>query len=312
MGGDLNYLLIGFFFVKQVDFFVIGTQKGGTKSLYSYFDAHPMVHMPYHFEVGFFTFDERYKKGLSWYLKEYFGKAEKQKKWGEISPQYMSAIYSAKRIKEHFPKTHLISSLRNPIDRAYSAYRMMVRKGTEKRTFEQAVDDLEQDLINRDPIIEFNEILGEFEYLRTGFYGFILNQYLQFFSKDQIKIIFTEHLQSRPEDTLYELFQFVGVDGSKLPHNYKEKRHKGGGPRFPLLNMFFDSKFYRILAEPIKPFLPRKWRNLSHKIQEWNVSPDDNPTLSTELRLKLKRIYQKDIEILESTFNLKVPWYDFH
>jgi Sulfotransferase domain len=39
------------------------------------------------------------------------------------------------------PQARLIALLRNPVDRTYSDYQRMVRKGREIRTFEEAVEE---------------------------------------------------------------------------------------------------------------------------------------------------------------------------
>src|SRR5262245_31914907 len=48
------------------DFIVIGAQKSGTSSLYSYLRQHPQVAPPVHKEI--YYFDRHYSRGLSWYL----------------------------------------------------------------------------------------------------------------------------------------------------------------------------------------------------------------------------------------------------
>src|SRR5947199_6934794 len=47
------------------DFLIIGTQRGGTTSLYHYLQAHPCIGPASTKEVHFF--DMRFNKGLAWY-----------------------------------------------------------------------------------------------------------------------------------------------------------------------------------------------------------------------------------------------------
>src|SRR3989337_2740966 len=51
------------------DFLIIGTQKGGTKSLSYFLSQHPQVHMPVSIsgELHYFDRDSNYKKGDLWY-----------------------------------------------------------------------------------------------------------------------------------------------------------------------------------------------------------------------------------------------------
>src|SRR5215831_18496905 len=48
------------------DFIVIGAQKSGTSSMFSYLRQHPQVARPMHKEI--YYFDRHYSRGLSWYL----------------------------------------------------------------------------------------------------------------------------------------------------------------------------------------------------------------------------------------------------
>ena len=47
------------------DFIIIGAQKGGTSSLFSYLNQHPQLQLPDKKEIHFF--DNDYQKGISWY-----------------------------------------------------------------------------------------------------------------------------------------------------------------------------------------------------------------------------------------------------
>lgn len=122
----------------KVDFLVIGAQKSGTTSLFHYLRAHPRIHIPFVKEIGFFSNERKFRKGVQWYLK-HFSDAEPHQIVGEVSPQYMAHPAAPGRIHSLFPDTRLIAVLRNPIDRAHSAYRMAVRRGGEKRAVEEAL-----------------------------------------------------------------------------------------------------------------------------------------------------------------------------
>ena len=47
------------------DFYIIGTQKGGTSSLYDYLTEHPSIESCYSKEPSYF--DRYYERGLNWY-----------------------------------------------------------------------------------------------------------------------------------------------------------------------------------------------------------------------------------------------------
>ena len=87
--------------------------------------------MPPEKEVNFFSDAAKYSKGLAWYLDEYFGLSSPSKLWGEASPSYMSYDYIPKRISICLPSIKFVAILRDPVDRAYSHYRMSVERNLE-------------------------------------------------------------------------------------------------------------------------------------------------------------------------------------
>ena len=130
------------------DFIIIGTQKGGTTSLYRYLIEHPCVAPIYIKEPHFF--DIYFYKGLQWYRAHFPTAVEKyyarhiQKHdliTGEASPYYLFHPQAARRVAKTLPKARLIVLLRNPIDRAYSQYQHQTRQdGVEPLTFEEALE----------------------------------------------------------------------------------------------------------------------------------------------------------------------------
>jgi len=127
---------------KSLDFIIIGAQKAATTSLYKYLNAHPAIFMPPDKEVPFFTRPDLYQKGLAWYLQTHFANASPDQLWGKATPQYMCDPQAPARIYHALPEVKLIASLRHPIKRSFSHYKMAVHRGVEQRTFDEAISDL--------------------------------------------------------------------------------------------------------------------------------------------------------------------------
>lgn len=123
---------------SKVDFILIGAQKPSTTCLFHYLRAHPQIHIPLVKEVGFLSRERGFKKGGYWYLYQ-FVDATPQQTVGEPSRQYMMNPAVPARIHARCPDIKLIASLRNPIDRTYSSYRMTVRLGSEQRLEQEAL-----------------------------------------------------------------------------------------------------------------------------------------------------------------------------
>src|SRR5690606_27505842 len=89
---------------------------------------HPDIFMPRCKSTRFFI--DKYDRGLPWYEAHFKGHHEKA--IGEASVGYFAKTDSADRIRKHMPDVKMIATLRDPVDRAYSALgrlRATARKG---------------------------------------------------------------------------------------------------------------------------------------------------------------------------------------
>ena len=122
--------------MTKPNFLIIGAQRCGTTSLYNYLIQHPQIVPSSKKEVHFF--DLNFHLGQSWYEK-HFPEVSDNILTGEASPYYIFHPLCPKRIFDYDPSVKLIVILRNPIDRAYSHYRHIVRLGHEPLKFEDAL-----------------------------------------------------------------------------------------------------------------------------------------------------------------------------
>jgi hypothetical protein len=132
------------------DFLMIGAQKSGTSAIYAYLSQHPQVFTSENKEPGFFAFeglqrsfagpdDARAGRDIVRDLERYrrlFREVGDKARAGEASSIYLYAPQAAERIHHYIPNAKLIAVLRDPVDRAYSAYRHLVRDGRESLSFE--------------------------------------------------------------------------------------------------------------------------------------------------------------------------------
>src|ERR1700730_9070734 len=128
------------------DFLIIGTQRGGTTSLFHYLEAHPCVRPAVNKDLHFF--DRKYNKGLAWYrghfptrVERYYAQKIRGRAFltGEASPSYLFHPHTPGRVAQAVPHVKLIVLLRNPVTRAYSQYHHAVELGHETLSFEDAI-----------------------------------------------------------------------------------------------------------------------------------------------------------------------------
>jgi Sulfotransferase domain len=195
------------------DFVIIGAQKGGTSFLYYLLTRHPLVEPAARKELHFFDKPERFANGAGWYRRCFPRSAWKDGRrsiTGEATPSYLFDPPVAERMAEIVPKARLITLLRNPIDRAYSHYQMQVKRGTEPRTFEEAIEQQHSSYVSR------------------GIYVDQLLRWFEFFSKEQMLILKSEDFFERPVEILKVVLTFLDLpDWQPDASDLQQRRHTG-------------------------------------------------------------------------------------
>lgn len=199
------------------DFLIIGSTKCGTTSLYEYMCEHPRILSAIWKEPEFFRFPER---GLDWYVSHFprTPQAPRQYLTGEASSCYLSIWVAKERVRASFPDAKLITLVRDPVDKAISHCHHDRKIGCEHRTPDEAINR-ELDLLEPldDPFHQAEEYWKtERGYVWLGLYTYMIENWLTEFSKHQLLVIPSEDLWQRPEQTLTQVFDFVGVEDHRL------------------------------------------------------------------------------------------------
>lgn len=260
----LGYL--GFKKIKLPDFLIIGTQKGGTTSLFNHLVKHPKIEMSPNFidgrffhyysqkEVHFFNSNFFFKKGIRWY-KSIFNNNNKLQ--GEKTPNYISNFKAHERMFEIVPNAKLILILRNPIDRAFSAYNHQKQQSV---CWDKIIDIQKQ---NFNEIISLNtENLIQTNLIKRGFYVDQIENLYKYFKSEQVLILISEHMKKDPQAIYNKIFEFLGVETMQI--EYKPNIHK----REYQETMSLESR--KKLEEIYKPYNERLFKLLGYRIEEWN------------------------------------------
>lgn len=197
------------------DFLIIGAQRAGTSSLYSYLRRNPLVGKARRKEIHYFDF--KYDRGLDWYRSQFPTVAEKlaaerrvegEFLTGEASPYYLFHPLVPARVRETLPGVKLIALLRNPVTRAYSHYQLQCRRGNEQLSFEEAVErESERVREHRDP----NRAPRRFSYLARGVYIDQLERWFSHFPAEQILVLRSEDLFEDPASVTETVSAFLGI-----------------------------------------------------------------------------------------------------
>jgi hypothetical protein len=210
------------------NFIIVGTAKGGTKSLINYLGQHQDIYTA-HTETHFFNRD--YNKGFDYYSK-FFDGWNGEKAIGEKTPKYMYSSEAPKRIYECNPDMKLIFLLRDPVTRAYSNYIHSYRAGIELYSFEARIKN---ELNPKKTGHHFN--LNDIDYLERGKYAKQIKRYMKYFDKKNMFFIISEKFWKNELDTVKKVFNFLKVDNKINSIDLSKKGNVGFFPRFRFISL---------------------------------------------------------------------------
>lgn len=207
--------------LRSPDFIIIGSPRCGTTSLYKYITSHPQILAAANKEICFFS--EHFNKGFAWYQAHFPPLIDSQHfLTGEATPTYLTHPLAAERLYECLPKVKLIVILRNPGDRAFSHYQMLVRRGTERRSFESAIDSELKLLAGAtETSLEDRSYWKDCHYIYKSLYFNSLKQWIKIFPKQQFLILQSEEFYANPAATLKQVFEFLDLADFQLG-NYQK------------------------------------------------------------------------------------------
>lgn len=296
--------------MKKLDFLIIGAQKSGTTSLHMYLNTHPQIYMPIEKEAPFFSKDNIYQKGWDVYAMKYFLNVPKDKICGKATPHYMGDPRVPQRIYEMMPNIKLIAILRNPIERAFSHYKMSVRRGLEKRSFDEAV----RELMNEDHLNYARSLLLEGiepetnSYLVWGEYGRIIENYLNLFNREKLLIIFTEELEKQPLETIKKIFRFIEIEEDFIPPNLNVNYHVG--IKHDYLYKLTNVSLLQLIWQNIPEKYRNNFRNIfKNLLDNFNLpSQEIKAEISLETKNCMLKFYREDVIKLNQLIKRNNLW----
>jgi len=192
----------------RVAFIVAGVQKGGTTALFDYLGEAPELALSRVKEVHFFDDEAR-----DWAQPDYgayhasFAPFDGRPR-GEATPIYLYWPNSLERIAAYNPSMKLIVVLRDPVERAWSHWKMEYARGAETGSFAWCVREGRQRLFDAEPW-GFHR---EFSYVERGFYGEQMARLFELFAPDQVLALRSDGLRGAPDVALSQVRGFLGLD----------------------------------------------------------------------------------------------------
>jgi Sulfotransferase domain len=206
------------------DFVIIGAEKAGTTFLYWQLCQHPYVEPAAEKELHFFDSPKWSNRDVRWYRSQFPPPAWRDGQkviTGEASPYYLFHPTSPFRASETMPDVKLIALLRNPVDRAYSAYNHKVAAKWEPLSFEEALAEEEKRTAGElERMLSDDSYYGRnirvHAYRSRGIYVDQLQRWHEHFPRDQLLVLKSEDLFADPIETVETVHEFLDLPKSEL------------------------------------------------------------------------------------------------
>ncbi len=239
--------------VKFPNFIIIGSQRCGTTSLYTYLAQHPQILTPIKKEMDFFSW--HFDRGIDWYLAHFPPMpVGEQFLTGEASPSYFDSLEAPERLYSAFPEVKLVVLLRNPVDRAISQFYRLTELNWEVRSFDRAISD-EIARLAQNPAYIIGEEPGN--YLARGRYIEFIKNWLNFFPKEQLLVLRSEDFYAGTATTVKQVLEFLDLPEYQLP----EYQNANPGSYQPISDSMRDrlSDYFRPYNQELEDYLRRKF-----------------------------------------------------
>ncbi len=296
--------------MSMPNFLVIGAAKCGTSALCDYLAQHPQVYLCPSKEPNFFIAEGRSEipfrgprdrevltKQDGWVstldrYRRLFAGVTSERAIGEGSTWYIYDERAPGQIHRYLPEAKLISLLRNPVDRAYSAFNMMLMDGRETTTsFAKAI-------AAEDERVRSNwELL--WHYRRMGFYYEQLERYYQLFDARQMYVILYEDFTTRPREVMRDVLRFLDVDDDFEP-DMSERSNVSMVPKHSSYQRFIVSQ--SPLKSAATALLPASFRQRAKEKLVYSTATKPVP-LAPELRRQLVDVFRPDVLKLQKVLS---------
>ena len=275
--------------MKLPDFIIIGAMKSATSSLHVQLGAQTGIFMSEPKEPNFFSDDDQYERGTSYYL-GLFASAGESDLCGESSTHYTKRPdYSrtVPRMKALLPNVKLVYVMRHPVERLTSHYVHQWTENVIRCDINEALD-LHPELIH---------------YSR---YSYQLEPYFEAFGKGSVLPVFFQAIRRQPQTELERVARFIGHRGrvSWKPdlgeQNVSARRFR----RFRGYELIVDSPPMVFLRRTLVP------QSVRDAVKA-RLTMTEKPALSASNIARLESIFDDDLRVLSSWLGVHLTCRNF-
>ncbi|MGL5858103.1 MAG: sulfotransferase [Angustibacter sp.] len=248
---------------------MVGASRCGTTSLFRALSAHPRVVRPAA-NKGVRYFDLNYWRGHRWYLGHFplTLPAAARTRGGppltfEATGYYLFHPVAVQRIAADLPGVRLVAMIRDPVERAWSAWKHETARGFETVPFERALElederlHGERERLAQDPA--YRSLAHQHQSHRSrGEYVDQLERVLRHVPRERVHVVQSEAFFAEPGHEYRRLLDFLELPGHDpdgfAVHNARPSAPMPGSVRARLLEHYapYDARLEDLLGEPLR------------------------------------------------------------
>lgn len=260
---------------------LVGVPRAGTTSFHSYLRCHPDIDANPLKEINFLAWpgEEAANRDLGWVRFPVTSFEDYRALWRETGDRTgvdcsIACFYSPvaiERIRQYLGQPKLLVLLRDPTERAFSAYLNRVRKGYETR-------DPEAVLVPGDRAID------------NGFYADRLSRFIDAFGRQNVGVWLFDDLKARPRETMADVFTHLGVDAA-ADIDVGQVLNRAYVPRGGALRRLLPGTSTQ---DRVRRALPARLRRPARSL--WRRAMAPPPRMPVTVERRLRDLYRDDVE----------------
>jgi len=298
--GDIN--------LRLPNFFIIGAQKAASTYLQECLREHPDVFMQKG-EDSFFQNPDYYDSGIERFADK-FEEVPSEKIIGIKRPNYLAEAECPARIHKHIPDAKIIIVLRNPVDRAVSAYFHYIKQGhIPFGPLNEGMNDiLKGNLQKQHPAAK--------EILEYGLYYKHLKRYLSYFSRDNFLIIPFEEIKYNPLEVFQQTCKFLDIAIDYKPKSLQNIPMRGCYSHWRLRFLMIRSKYKVFNKNRTRDYSPEDFGSklivfgieLIDKLILERLDKARKPELDPKIKKQLQSYFVQDVKALKKLLGISLKW----
>ncbi|MBF6559159.1 MAG: sulfotransferase [Candidatus Binataceae bacterium] len=257
------------------NFIGVGPPRTGTTWLDQILRGH--VNLPAGIKETLF-FDVRYPRGIEWYA-YHFRNRRPGVPTGEFGPSYFSSDAARERLARHIPDCKIICTLREPVARHYSNYKMWRKMALVKEPFARIAE-------------RHKDLLAYARYTEN------ITEWQRIFGRENVLVLILEDARRSPQQYIDTICSFIGAERLNLAGVAHVGDSVNGVDRAP--------KYRRMArrARKLRGFLGdhRYWRTrrvMNPVFDYWMGRGAEFPPLDPALESRLRQRFKPEIAALE-------------